>query len=64
MLAEQIEQTSEFTVPQKINQVFLKVLGRVASDEEQNELLPMVTQEGFMPLCRALFNSNEFLLIP
>lgn len=64
MLAEQIEQTSESTVPQKINQAFLIVLGRAASDEEQNELLPMVTQEGLLPLCRALFNSNEFLLIP
>jgi hypothetical protein len=64
MLAEQIEQKSELTVAQKINHVFLVVLGRAASEEEQNELLPMVAQEGLMPLCRALFNSNEFLLIP
>lgn len=63
-LAEKVEAQSELTTTEKVNQLFWIVLGREANDEEQRELVPWIQQAGIMPLCRALINSNEFLLIP
>jgi|694.fasta_scaffold00432_34 hypothetical protein len=63
-LAERVEAESELDHAGKIDFLFWSVLGRKPSDEERNDLLPWVQREGMMPLCRALFNSNEFLLIP
>ena len=63
-LAEKVEARSELTTAEKVNQLYWIVLGREANDEEQRELVPWIQQAGIMPLCRALINSNEFLLIP
>ena len=63
-LAERVQAETELDDAGKIDYLFWMVLGRKSSEEERNDLMPWVQREGMMPLCRALFNSNEFLLIP
>ena len=43
---------------------FLRALGRPASDEELHDASEFARSHGLFALCRALFNSNEFLFIP
>lgn len=63
-LAQQIEANSDQALSDKVSQAFLVILGREPTEDELTEIMPLVQQQGLMPLCRALFNSNEFLLIP
>jgi hypothetical protein len=39
-------------------------LGREPVEEELGEAVPVVREHGLVVLCRALFNSNEFLFVP
>lgn len=64
LLSKQIEQIPNLTTTERMDRIFWTVLGRGMTEEECRELLPLVDERGLIPLCRALFNSNEFLLIP
>ncbi len=50
-------------IPQQINRAFVIALGRVATDDEQRKLTPLVRDEGLAQLCRVLFNTSEFLYL-
>jgi hypothetical protein len=48
----------------EVRLAYQRALGRVPTAEEQAEIVPVVRAQGLAPLCRALFNSNEFLFLP
>ena len=48
----------------QIEAAFILAVGRPPTDHELSVLTPMVEQHGITVLCRAFFNSNEFLFIP
>jgi len=49
---------------QQISLAYQIALGRAPAADELRETEPAVRQHGLGTLCRALFNSNEFLFIP
>jgi hypothetical protein len=61
-LAARLREGSD--VAGQIRRAYLLVLGRPASADEVEAAKVIVAQHGLEPLCRALFNSNEFLFIP
>jgi hypothetical protein len=52
------------TAVDQVQRAFLLALSRPASPAEEREALETVRAHGLEALCRALFNSNEFLFIP
>ena len=48
----------------QINRVYQLALTRNASADELSDAEPIVRQHGLAVLCRAIFNSNEFLFVP
>ncbi len=48
----------------QVTQAFRYALQRTPSAAELAEVVPLVRQHGLVPLCRALFNTNEFLFVP
>jgi hypothetical protein len=48
----------------QINRAYLLALSRAPNADELRESEPIVRQHGIATLCRALFNSNEFLFVP
>ena len=48
----------------QINRVYQIALTRNASAGELSDAEPVVRQHGLAVLCRAIFNSNEFLFVP
>ncbi|MEE2738196.1 MAG: PSD1 and planctomycete cytochrome C domain-containing protein [Planctomycetota bacterium] len=48
---------------ERVNAAVYRLLGRPASDREQELLKPVVRDQGLAPLCRLLFNSNEFVFV-
>ncbi len=69
-LAERIQREvsaspSQDTTPRKeVLQAFWLTLGRPATEHEVAAALPLVQEQGVAMLCRALFNSNEYLYLP
>ncbi|QDU56624.1 PSD1 and planctomycete cytochrome C domain-containing protein [Aeoliella mucimassa] len=61
--AERIRSSVGDDVSQQIDCAFRLALSRPASEEEQAELASLVEQHGLEQLCRAIFNSSEFLFI-
>ena len=51
-------------LPTQITRAYQLALSREPTREELAETQPIVRQHGIATLCRALFNSNEFLFIP
>ena len=51
-------------VEEQIRHAYQLALGRNPSSAEVEDAMPAVHQYGLTALCRALFNSNEFLFIP
>ncbi len=49
---------------QQIRRAYQLALSRSPTREELQEAQPVVTTHGLATLCRALFNSNEFLFVP
>lgn len=47
-----------------IRRCYLLTLGREPDAEELRDITPVVREHGLEPLCRALFNGNEFLFLP
>ena len=50
--------------PQQIRRAYQLALGREPNAAETADALPTVESHGLAPLCRAIFNSNEFLFLP
>lgn len=63
-LANRIKAGSAQDSKAQIDSAFQLVLGRSPTTEEMEELQHLTAESGLESLCRALFNSNEFLLIP
>ena len=51
-------------IAKQINRAYLLALSRAPTADELRETKPIIRQHGIATLCRALFNSNEFLFIP
>lgn len=51
-------------IAQQIQRAYQLVLAREPTAGEQNDAMPIVKKHGLTVLCRALFNSNEFLFQP
>jgi len=51
-------------VPGQVRYAYKVALGREPGDEEAGDAEPVVRAHGLSALCRALFNSNEFLFLP
>jgi hypothetical protein len=51
-------------VDRQVERAWQLALGRRPTAEELADSVPVVREHGLAPLCRALFNSNEFLFLP
>jgi hypothetical protein len=62
--AARVEQEAGSDIGKQITQAYLIALSRAPSADELAETTPLVREHGLSGLCRALFNSNEFLFVP
>ena len=60
-MAARIRREGDLQPASQIRQAYRLALGREPAREEIDELEPAVREHGLATLCRALFNSNEFL---
>jgi hypothetical protein len=63
-LAERVQREAGDDLEQQINRAFTLILARQPSDRERKACLLSTQGEGLVVVCRALFNSNEFLFLP
>jgi hypothetical protein len=63
-MAARIRREADLQPASQIRQAYRLALGREPAREEIDELEPAVREHGLATLCRALFNSNEFLFLP
>ncbi len=63
-LARRLEEEQGASVPDQIGRAYQLVYGRAASPAELAAAEKLVGKFGLPALCRALFNSNEFLILP
>jgi hypothetical protein len=62
--AARVKQEVGEDVATQISRAYHLALSRPATPEELTDSLPLVQEHGLPALCRALFNSNEFLFVP
>jgi hypothetical protein len=62
--AVRVKKESGDDIAQQIQRAYQLVLTREPTAEEQNDAMPIIKKHGLTVLCRALFNSNEFLFQP
>ncbi|WP_395737710.1 PSD1 and planctomycete cytochrome C domain-containing protein [Prosthecobacter sp.] len=62
--AERVKKEAGGDVPGQITRAYQIALSRAPTAEELAETTPLVREHGLGALCRALFNSNEFLFVP
>lgn len=63
-LASRVQREAGESAPRQIRRAYQLTLGREPSAEEARDIEPAVREHGLATLCRALFNSNEFLFLP
>lgn len=63
-LSRRVQAEAGEDIRRQIRRAYQITLGRDATDVECQDLEPAVREHGLTSLCRALFNSNEFLFIP
>ncbi len=63
-LAARIKREAPDDVAAQVDAAFKQVLGRKPAKVEMELAMATVREHGLMPLCRALFNSSEFLFVP
>jgi len=63
-LSQRVEQLESTDVPRQIALTYQFVLGREPNEDELADAEPVVRAHGLTTLCRAIFNSNEFLFLP
>ena len=64
LFAGQLKRIAGVQVKDQVQHAFLRSLGRAPTSDEQEEAVAFVTEHGLPALCRALVNSNEFVVIP
>ena len=62
--AQRVRSETDGSWKEQIARAYRLALGRAPKDEEVRESEPIVREHGLGTLCRALFNSNEFLFLP
>ena len=62
--ASRVKKEAGEDIAQQIQRAYQLALTREPTAEELNDTLPTVKKHGLATLCRALFNSNEFLFQP
>jgi hypothetical protein len=62
--ADRVKRESGADVKQGIERAYELALSRKPTAEELRDIEPIVQKHGLAVLCRALFNSNEFLFVP
>ena len=62
--AARVKKEIDDDLAKQINRVYQLALTRNASADEVSDAEPIVRQHGLAVLCRAIFNSNEFLFVP
>ena len=62
--ADRVRREAGSDTSAQIHRAYQLALGRNATADELSEAEPVVGQHGLAVLCRALFNSNEFLFVP
>ena len=62
--AERVKNEAGNDETAQIHRAYQLALSRDATPEELNDALPLIKTHGLAILCRALFNSNEFLFVP
>lgn len=62
--AARVEAEAGDDVADQIRRAWKLALGREPAAEELLDAVPAVREHGLATLCRALFNSNEFLFVP
>jgi len=60
--AARVQREAGADAPRQIRRAYQLALGREPDTTEVADALPAVQSHGLAPLCRAIFNSNEFLL--
>jgi mono/diheme cytochrome c family protein len=63
-LAGRVEKEAGADPAKQITRAYELALNRRPDAEELREIEPVVREHGLATLCRALFNSNEFLFVP
>jgi len=63
-LAKHIEGETGANLKAQVTKAFERILGRPPEDAELVLCQATVRAEGLETVCRALFNSNEFLFLP
>lgn len=64
MFSQRLEREAAQDVTQQVTIAFLHCFGRQPSQVEREDSVAFVRQHGLVAFCRALSNSNEFVLIP
>lgn len=64
LFAERLRAEAPASADEQVRLAFRISLGRFPDDDEVRTIGPVVEQHGLQTLCRALFNSSEFLFIP
>lgn len=64
LFAQRVEKEAGNDRARQIERVFVLALGRSPSDEERTEAVSTADEFGLPAVCRAVFNSNEFLFLP
>ncbi len=62
--ADHVQTMAADSPERQIELAFRQSLGRAPTDDEMKIALPIANQHGLATVCRALFNSNEFLFFP
>ncbi|MBL9139100.1 MAG: DUF1553 domain-containing protein [Verrucomicrobiales bacterium] len=62
--ADRVQSEAGPDIDRQIQQAYRRALARDPHPEERVEAEPVVRHHGLAVLCRALFNSNEFLFLP
>ena len=63
IFAERLQREAGDDPVKQIQRAFEVAFGRPATTEEASSALDLVREHGLAPLCRALFNANEFVMI-
>jgi hypothetical protein len=64
VFADRAQQSAGDDLQNQVHMAFRLALGRHPTQTELAAVMPVVTEHGLATLCRALFNSSEFLFIP
>ena len=63
-LAARVKREAGDDITKQITRAYELALNRAPSSDEKNDAVSVVRTHGLAALCRALFNSNEFLFLP